>query len=51
MRCFLKGPIASPLTQFGSNPEHEGDTGDGGGIPVFSTFSVSHFGMLYMSVT
>ncbi|RZR89679.1 hypothetical protein BHM03_00017439 [Ensete ventricosum] len=43
MRCFLKGPIASPLAQFSDIPEHENDPGDGGGIPVFSSFSITYF--------
>ncbi|WOL01438.1 hypothetical protein Cni_G10154 [Canna indica] len=43
IRCYLKGPIASPLAKFGENPEHENDLGDGGGIPVFSSFSISQF--------
>lgn len=49
-RCFLKGPVASPLAQFGDSPEHENDSGDGGGVPVFTFFSISHFGMLSPSV-
>ncbi|XP_009406317.3 uncharacterized protein LOC103989239 [Musa acuminata AAA Group] len=43
MRCFLKGPIASPLAQFSDIPEHENDPGDGRGIPVFSSFSITYF--------
>ncbi|RRT81282.1 hypothetical protein B296_00022335 [Ensete ventricosum] len=43
MRCFLKGAIASPLAQFSDIPEHENDPGDGGGIPVFSSFSITYF--------
>lgn len=47
MRCFLKGPIASPLAQFSDIPEHENDPGDGGGIPVFSSFSITYFGTFF----
>ncbi|XP_042448351.1 uncharacterized protein LOC122033404 isoform X4 [Zingiber officinale] len=42
-RCFLKGPVAGPLSQFGDSPEHENDSGDGGGVSVFTFFSISHF--------
>ncbi|XP_042446872.1 uncharacterized protein LOC122031794 isoform X2 [Zingiber officinale] len=42
-RCFLKGPVAGPLSQFGDSPEHENDSGDGGGVPVFTLFSISQF--------
>ncbi|XP_072977548.1 uncharacterized protein [Typha angustifolia] len=44
MRCFLKVSAASPLLQFSDYPEDENDIGDGGGIPVFSSFSISDFG-------
>lgn len=50
MRCFLKGPIASPLAQFSDIPEHENDPGDGGGIPVFSSFSITYFGTFFVPV-
>ncbi|XP_072977547.1 uncharacterized protein [Typha angustifolia] len=43
MRCFLKVSAASPLLQFSDYPEDENDIGDGGGIPVFSSFSISDF--------
>lgn len=45
MRCFLKGSTDSPLVQFGSHPEDSTDSGDGGGIPVFSSLSIPSFGM------
>nr|XP_010919257.1 uncharacterized protein LOC105043418 [Elaeis guineensis] len=43
MRCFLKGSVAGPLVQFCDHPEDKNDFGDGGGIPVFSYFPISHF--------
>ncbi|XP_008799531.2 uncharacterized protein LOC103714152 isoform X2 [Phoenix dactylifera] len=43
MRCFLKGSVAGPLVQFCDHPENKNDFGDGGGIPVFSSFPISHF--------
>ncbi|RWR77251.1 hypothetical protein CKAN_00573000 [Cinnamomum micranthum f. kanehirae] len=43
MRCFLKGSADSPLVQFGSHPEDSNDSGDGGGIPVFSYLSIPSF--------
>ncbi|KAL5733715.1 hypothetical protein ACOSQ2_033407 [Xanthoceras sorbifolium] len=43
MRCFLKGPSSSPLVQFSSSSEDTNDTGDGGGIPVFTFLSVTLF--------
>ncbi|XP_078164185.1 uncharacterized protein LOC144559112 isoform X1 [Carex rostrata] len=43
MRCFLKGSTGSPIVQFCNQPEVINDSGDGGGIPVFSSFSVFDF--------
>ncbi|XXG55658.1 hypothetical protein AAC387_Pa03g3276 [Persea americana] len=43
MRCFLKGSADSPLVQFGNHPEDSNDSGDGGGIPVFSILSIPSF--------
>jgi hypothetical protein len=44
MRCYLKGSAESPILQFCDRPEVMNDSGDGGGVPVFSSFSVSDFG-------
>ncbi|KAA8541019.1 hypothetical protein F0562_024843 [Nyssa sinensis] len=43
MRCFLRGTSSSPLVQFSSFSEDKSDNGDGGGIPVFSFWSISSF--------
>ncbi|ESR53961.1 hypothetical protein CICLE_v10020839mg [Citrus x clementina] len=43
MRCFLKGPSSSPLVQFSSYSEDVNDTGDGGGMPVFSFSPIAAF--------
>lgn len=43
LRCFLKGGTNSPLIQFSSNSENTNDNGDGGGIPVFTFWSISSF--------
>lgn len=48
MRCFLKGSAGSPIVQFCDRPEVMNDTGDGGGVPVFSSFSVSNFGKAHI---
>lgn len=45
MRCFFKGANNSPLLQFASFSEDQSDSGDGGGIPVFSLLSISAHGM------
>ncbi|KAK2974595.1 hypothetical protein RJ640_003270, partial [Escallonia rubra] len=45
MRCYLKGMTGSPLVQFSSCSENNNDSGDGGGIPVFTFWSVSVYGM------
>ncbi|XP_004508689.1 uncharacterized protein [Cicer arietinum] len=44
MKCFFRGSNNSPLLQFSYNAEEQsgsGDSGDGGGIPVFAFFSIS----------
>ncbi|XP_019430838.1 PREDICTED: uncharacterized protein LOC109338146 isoform X1 [Lupinus angustifolius] len=41
MRCYFKGAKNSPLLQFSCNSEDESDSGDGGGIPVFTFLSIS----------
>ncbi|CAK9147979.1 unnamed protein product [Ilex paraguariensis] len=43
MRCFLKGTSSSPLVQFSNCSREENDTGDGGGIVVFTFWSISFF--------
>ncbi|XP_043725524.1 uncharacterized protein LOC122672088 [Telopea speciosissima] len=43
MRCFLKGPAGSPLVQFSSYSEDTNDSGDGGGIPVFTFWPIPFF--------
>ncbi|KAF8408196.1 hypothetical protein HHK36_007338 [Tetracentron sinense] len=42
MRCFLKGPTSSPLVQFSCNSDDKNDGGDGGGIPVFMSWSIPY---------
>ncbi|KAJ0981988.1 hypothetical protein J5N97_010243 [Dioscorea zingiberensis] len=41
MRCFIKGSAAGSLIQFSDTPGDMSDPGDGGGIPVFTHFSIS----------
>ncbi|KAJ4750673.1 Cyclin-dependent kinase 2-interacting protein [Rhynchospora pubera] len=43
MRVFLKSSTGSPIVQFCDQPEVMNDYGDGGGVPVFSSFSISDF--------
>ncbi|PWA89914.1 hypothetical protein CTI12_AA106390 [Artemisia annua] len=43
LRCFLKGGTNSPLIQFSSSSEDTNDDGDGGGIPVFTFWSITSF--------
>ncbi|GJW59499.1 hypothetical protein Tco_0108834 [Tanacetum coccineum] len=43
LRCFLKGGTNSPLIQFSSCSEDTNDDGDGGGIPVFTFWSITSF--------
>ncbi|KAF7124858.1 hypothetical protein RHSIM_Rhsim12G0151600 [Rhododendron simsii] len=42
MRSFIKG-TSSPLVQFSSFSEDKNDDGDGGGIPVYTFWSISSF--------
>ncbi|KAG5522740.1 hypothetical protein RHGRI_034777 [Rhododendron griersonianum] len=42
MRSFIKG-TSSPLVQFSSFSEDKNDNGDGGGIPVYTFWSISSF--------
>lgn len=44
MRCYTKGTISSPLAQFSCFAENQNDSGDAGGIPVFTFWPISHFG-------
>lgn len=50
MRCFLKGSNNSQLVQFSVGSEDTNDTGDGGGIPVFTFWSIPSFGMFKLFV-
>lgn len=43
MRCFLKGTSGSSIVQFSSSSEEGNDTGDGGGIPIFTFWSIYPF--------
>nr|GEW24784.1 hypothetical protein [Tanacetum cinerariifolium] len=43
LRCFLKGGTNSPVIQFSSCSEDTNDDGDGGGIPVFTFWSITSF--------
>lgn len=43
MRCFLKATSGSPLIQFSSSLEDSNDTGDGGGVPVFTFLPIPAF--------
>lgn len=45
MRYFLKGSSTSPLVQFSGFAADENDLGDGGGVPVFASWSISCFGV------
>lgn len=51
MRCYTKGAANSALAQFSCFAENENDNGDGGGVPVFTFWPVSHFGKLIVSCT
>lgn len=50
MRSFIKG-TGSPLVQFSSFSEDKNDNGDGGGIPVYTFWSTSFFGMSISAYT
>ncbi|CAB4286440.1 unnamed protein product [Prunus armeniaca] len=43
MKCFLKGASSSPLVHFSGYSEDKNDPGDGGGIPVFTFWTISCF--------
>ncbi|KAL9243287.1 hypothetical protein vseg_017192 [Gypsophila vaccaria] len=43
MRCFLKENSGSPLIQFSSGSTNSNDSGDGGGVPVFTFLSICAF--------
>lgn len=45
MRLYLKVGSASSLIQFSDFSEDKNDPGDGGGIPIFTFWSISYFGM------
>lgn len=45
MRCYFKGTSNSPLAQFSFSSEDGSDSGDCGGIPVFTFCSIASFGM------
>lgn len=51
MRCFIKGTSSSPLVQFSSYSESANDNGDGGGIAVFTFWSISSFEKLAQELT
>eukprot|EP00249_Psilotum_nudum_P016436 c25822_g1_i4 orf=586-1416(+) len=46
MRTYVRGSAGGPLIEFSNEQSILGDTGDGGGIAVFATFSLSTFEML-----
>ncbi|KAK9167583.1 hypothetical protein Scep_002774 [Stephania cephalantha] len=43
MRCFVKGPAGSPLIQFSCLSEDKNDFGDGGGLSVYTFWSIMYF--------
>ncbi|GAB2264329.1 hypothetical protein Droror1_Dr00026463 [Drosera rotundifolia] len=43
MKCFSQGAKGYSLLQFSTSSDDKSDTGDGGGIPVFTFLSVSAF--------
>ncbi|XP_034226084.1 uncharacterized protein LOC117635824 isoform X2 [Prunus dulcis] len=43
MKCFLKCASSSPLVHFSGYSEDKNDPGDGGGIPVFTFWTISCF--------
>jgi len=48
MKCFFKGSNNSPLLQFSYNSADQSDSGEGGeggGIPVFTFYSITSHGM------
>jgi len=49
MRSYLQGS-GGPLMQFSSISVDKNDNGDGGGIPVFTFWSIPAFGMIVSEV-
>ncbi|KAG0493279.1 hypothetical protein HPP92_004273 [Vanilla planifolia] len=43
MRCYLRDSGSSSIIKYSDEQEDPSDHGDGGGIPVFSCFSISFF--------
>ncbi|CAI9754575.1 unnamed protein product [Fraxinus pennsylvanica] len=43
MRCYLKGSRTSPLAQFSCSSQNDNDSGDAGGLPVFTFWSIAAF--------
>lgn len=50
MRCYFKGTSNSPLAQFSFSSEDGSDTGDCGGIPVFTFCSIASFEELALEI-
>lgn len=51
MRCFLKRTENTSLVQFSDSCEDASDSGDAGGIKVFTFWSISDFGMfIFLSI-
>ncbi|CAI9111868.1 OLC1v1012197C1 [Oldenlandia corymbosa var. corymbosa] len=46
MRCYVKGMSNSPLSQFSISAEIQDDSGDGGGVSVFSFWPISQYELL-----
>ncbi|KAJ8772997.1 hypothetical protein K2173_028174 [Erythroxylum novogranatense] len=46
MRSYVKSTSSSPLIQFSSDSEDHNDDGDGGGIPVYTFWSILKFEQL-----
>ncbi|KAK6123095.1 hypothetical protein DH2020_043156 [Rehmannia glutinosa] len=51
MRCYSRGTSNSPLAQFSFSLEDDSDSGDCGGIPVFTFCSIASFGMCTFSTS
>lgn len=50
MRCYFKGTSNSPLAQFSFSSEDGSDSGDCGGIPVFTFCSIASFEELALEI-
>ncbi|XP_057805091.1 uncharacterized protein LOC131020354 [Salvia miltiorrhiza] len=50
MRCYLRGTSNSPLAQFSFSSEDGSDSGDCGGIPVFTFCSIASFEALALEI-